>query len=114
MWKSEPIKIMGLGAGNRIETDVAALTLRNQLSPTFPMPATSADLVWEQNVYFIGFPYGLHTSVDVNHGYPLPLIKGAVMSGSITPAFREDRLCFSRQANLKIGSSVLWRSSPVP
>jgi hypothetical protein len=56
MWKSEPIKIMGLGAGNRIETDVAVLTLRNQLSPTFPMPATSADLVWGQNVYLLDFP----------------------------------------------------------
>ena len=91
MWKSErrsssqssPIKIVGLGAENRIETDVAVLAFRNQLSPTFPMPTTSADLVWGQNVYFLRFYYGLHTSVDVNHGYPLSLIKGAVMSGSI-------------------------------
>lgn len=46
-------------------------------------PATSANLVWGQDVYFLGFPYGLHSSGDVNDGYPLPLVKRALMSGNI-------------------------------
>jgi len=82
-WKDAPAKIVGLGAENRVDTDVAVLALKKQISPSFSMPATSADLVWGQDVYFLGFPYGLHTSVEANNGYPLPLVKKALISGSV-------------------------------
>ena len=59
------VKVVGLGSTDEIDTDVAVFALENQISPSFPMVATSEGLVWGQDVYFLGFPYGLHTSVGV-------------------------------------------------
>jgi S1-C subfamily serine protease len=82
-WQEKKTKVVGVGLPDRIDTDVAVLALEEQLSPSFPLPPTGQGLIWGQNVYFLGYPYGLHTSVDVNDGYPLALVKGAVMSGSV-------------------------------
>jgi len=82
-WKNATITIVGLGVENDIATDVAVLALEIQISPSYDLVASSEDLVWGQEVFFLGFPYGLHTAVDVNDGYPLAIVKGARMAGSI-------------------------------
>nr|WP_312969446.1 serine protease [Brucella intermedia] len=81
-WHDWSVKVVGMGSGVDLGTDIAVLALDHQVSPSFSMPATSANLVWGQEVFFLGYPYGLHTTLDVNNGYPLPLIKRALMSGS--------------------------------
>lgn len=82
-WLDWPVKVVGAGTPGNLEDDVIVLALDAQVSPSFSMPATSAGLVWGQDVYFLGFPYGLHTANAPNDGYPLPLIKRALMSGSV-------------------------------
>lgn len=82
-WKDKKVEVVGLGEKNRVDTGVAVLALENQLSPSFSLPATSAGLVWAQNIYFLGYPYGLHTSVDMNEGYRVALVKGALFSGEV-------------------------------
>src|SRR5579863_11771 len=82
-WSSRSVKVVGLGAEERLDTDVAVLALNELISPALPLEASSAKLVWGQDVFFLGFPFGLHTSVDMNEGFPIPLIKRAIMSGSI-------------------------------
>ena len=67
-WKNMPVNIVGLGAENRIDTDVAVLAPHKQISPSFSLPPTSAGAALSQDVYFLGFPYGLHTSVGLNDG----------------------------------------------
>ena len=62
---------------------MAVFALPRQISPSFPMPATSKGVAWGQEVFFLGYPYGLHTKGDVNDGYPLAIIKRGLMSGSI-------------------------------
>jgi hypothetical protein len=46
-----------------------------------PLNATSADVIFGQDLFFLGFP--LYTDTDVMKGFPLPLIKKAVLSGSL-------------------------------
>lgn len=81
-WIDWPVKVVGAGTSGNLEDDVIVFALDEQVSPSYPMPATSAGLVWGQDVYFLGFPYGIHTANAPNDGYPLPLIKRALMSGS--------------------------------
>jgi hypothetical protein len=45
------------------------------------MPATSRGLIYGQDVYFLGFPYGfLGRHSFGRSGYPLPFVKKAVVS----------------------------------
>jgi hypothetical protein len=81
-WEKWPIKIVGIGGPGMLAADVAVFALPNQISPSLPMPATSAGIIWGQQVFFLGYPYGLHTTVDLNNGYPLAMIKGGLLSGS--------------------------------
>lgn len=82
-WFDWPVQVVGAGTPGKLEEDVLVLALDTQVSPSFSLPATSADLVWGQDVYFLGFPYGLHTENAPNDGYPLPLVKRALMSGHV-------------------------------
>lgn len=81
-WVSVQVRVVGRGAPNTMEEDVLVLALDHQISPSFPLPPTPAGIVWGQEVYFLGFPYGLYTSKAPNDGYPLPLVKGGLMSGT--------------------------------
>lgn len=82
-WKAVEVTVVGLGEANKIESDVAVLAPEHQLSLSHPLEPSTRDLVWGQDVFFVGFPFGLHTISPVNNGYPIPIIKGAVMSGVI-------------------------------
>ena len=81
-WVDWPVKVVGSGNPNNLEEDVIVLALEGQVSPSYSMPATSGGLTWAQDVYFLGFPYGLYTANINNDGYPLAIVKRALMSGS--------------------------------
>jgi hypothetical protein len=53
-FNESPVRVVGLGAEDRIDTDVAVLAFQKQISPSFSMPATSGGLIWGQDVYFLG------------------------------------------------------------
>lgn len=50
----------------------------------FEMRPGTTGIIWGQNVYFLGFPFGLQTAdgriTSLTHGYPLPFVKGAILS----------------------------------
>jgi S1-C subfamily serine protease len=111
-WQEKKTKVVGIGLPDRIDTDIAVLALEEQLSPSFSLPPTSQGLVWGQNVYFLGYPYGLHTSVDVNDGYPLALVKGAVMSGSVGQVGNPETFLLDGHNNPGFsGGPVVFRNS---
>ena len=63
--------------------DIGILVPPKQLTVTFPLEPTMAGVQYGQDVYFVGFPYGLFTSgQDLNAGLPLAFIKKAIMSAS--------------------------------
>lgn len=78
-WKELPLKVVGVGDG---VADIAVLATNLQISPPHVLEPTAAGAVWGQDVYFLGFPYGWHASVDakINRGFPLPLVKKAIIS----------------------------------
>lgn len=78
-WAQVPTKLVAHGPG---DIDVSVLAPKLPLSPpNLPIIASSDGAVYGQDVYFLGFPYGVLSNVIFGDaGHPLPLVKKAVLS----------------------------------
>ena len=77
VWKDCPVNLVGHCGG---EVDISVLAAGFQLSPTYSLPTTGS-MTLGQDVYFLGFPYGLTSEVgELNQNFPLPLVKKATLS----------------------------------
>lgn len=77
-WKVLPVDVVGVGQG---EVDVAVLTPRTQISPAHPLEVSAGGILYGQQAYILGFPYG-HDSggPELNDGLPIPFVKSGVIS----------------------------------
>ena len=83
-WK--PIRVTLTGHSNSSDISVFAA---NQVltTPELVAEASCADIYYGQDVYFLGFPYGLFGDFpEVNVGYPMPFVKKAILSMMSTKA----------------------------
>jgi len=63
------------------EIDISVLVAPLQLSPTSELEADPGGIMWGQDVYFLGFPYGLYGEIgELNRNFPLPFVKKAILS----------------------------------
>ena len=63
------------------EVDISVLTANIRLAPPHPLPPSSNDILLGQDVFFLGFPYGLTSEIAaLNRNFPVPLIKKAIVS----------------------------------
>ena len=78
-WAQLGVRLVGHGRG---EADISVLATNEALTPAgLPMEATSKGVIYGQDVYFLGFPYGfLGKYILGPHGYPLPFVKKATVS----------------------------------
>ncbi len=80
-WKQVPIELVGVGEGI---TDVAVLACHMPLAPTHPLEPSAAGLMFGQQVYFLGFPFGWDSGAEnVNHEFPVPFVKTGFVSAII-------------------------------
>lgn len=81
-WLPLPMNVVGHGAG---QIDVSVLAAPLKVSPTLPLNPTAEGLSVSDNVYFLGFPYGMHTDVkELNANFPVPFVKRATVSSMTT------------------------------
>ena len=84
-WTTVDSKLVGHG-----DTDIDVTVLAPAAAitpPDLPVVPSSAGLAYGQDVYFLGFPYGVLSQVILSEaGHPLPLVKKAILS-----AFAGDR-----------------------
>jgi len=74
-WTNINVKLIG----HSTISDVSVFAL-NLLIVGNPMP-TSAKVFYSQDVYFLGFPYGIITDAgDLNMNFPIPLVKKGIIS----------------------------------
>lgn len=60
--------------------DIVVLAPPFQISSTLPLPPAESYML-SQDVYFLGFPYGLYVDDKIlNGGYPLPFVKKGVLA----------------------------------
>jgi hypothetical protein len=77
-----PVTVVDIAVATDPSIDVAVVAPDRQLTPTMPVPASANGMVWGQDVFFLGFPYGLQGEPkDMNEGRPFPFVKGAQHSG---------------------------------
>lgn len=78
-WLRVPVQLVGHGAGG---VDVTVLAPQGLFGVAHALNLTTAGLVLAEDIYFLGFPYGLGMEVktDLNAGFPVPLVKKGVVS----------------------------------
>lgn len=115
-WKDCQVNLVG----HCDETiDISVLTTNFQLSPIHPLPMDPDNIIFGQEVYFLGFPYGLNTNIgELNRNFPIPFIKKAIFSalyakldllfldGHNNPGFSGGPVVFSQRQNSSKGFSV--------
>lgn len=76
-WKDMDVTLVG---HCNEEIDISVLTTNVRLSPDFPLP-TVGNIIYGQDVYFLGFPYGMTGEIgQMNRDFPLPFVKKAIVS----------------------------------
>ena len=89
-WSQLPVAVVGHTTGN---VDISVLAPSKRLTPLSPLPLTTSTsgLVYGQDAYFLGFPYEILTRfIFGQEGYPLPLVKGVIISAFDQPVFLLD------------------------
>ena len=77
-WKDLVVNVVGIGEG---KADVAVLACSVRLSPSLPLFASAKDIVYGQEVSFLGYPFGWDAGgEEINRGVPLPFVKAGVLS----------------------------------
>jgi S1-C subfamily serine protease len=115
-WKDLELELTGISP----VADIAVFAPSFQLSPAFNLLATTTGVVYGQDVFFFGFPYGMLAEVGpLNRDFPLPLVKKAclsaltdgpdggrliVLDGHNNPGFSGGPVAFSEQGK-PFGSS---------
>lgn len=67
--------------GHSKSSDISVFAIKSLLLTAPPITGTTAKIVYGQDLYFLGFPYGYYTDVgEINRGFPLPLVKKGTLS----------------------------------
>lgn len=76
-WEDLACKLVGVGK----VADVIVLLPERRLIDTDPLEPQSDGITLSQDVFFLGFPFGLESDLGhLNNGYPIPLVKKACVS----------------------------------
>ena len=105
-WTPLNARLVGQGVG---DLDIAVVALDQRLTPPgLPLPATCEGLVYGQDAYFLGFPYGFTGRYRLGpSGYPLPFVKKAIVS-----LFEEDKYLLDGHNNQGFsGGPVVFKAS---
>lgn len=104
-WLPLGVHLVGHGEG---DIDVTVLAPTTLFGPAHALKLTIANLMFAEDVYFLGFPYGLGMDVNTqfNAGFPLPMIKKAVVSAV---GFEEGRLFLDGHNNVGFSGGPIAR-----
>lgn len=78
-----PVKVKIIRYDDTKDVDIAVLVPPTQLTVTFSLDPTLKGIKFGQDVYLLGFPFGIATSGASNAGFPLPYVAKGVMSAEI-------------------------------
>jgi S1-C subfamily serine protease len=125
-WFIVPATLVAHGAEG---LDVSVLAPTASMSPpNLPVMASSDGLTYGQDVYFLGFPYGVLSRIIFGDtGHPLPLVKKALFStfagdiylldGHNNPGFSGGPVVFARSGGIPTSIAAVvsgYRFSPEP
>jgi hypothetical protein len=66
------------------DIDVAVVPMPLKLSRTLPLPPTTAGIAWGQEMFFLGFPFGMTGErTEHNGGFPIAFVRRATFSAGL-------------------------------
>ena len=78
-----PLAVQLVGHG-KSDMDVSVLAPQELFGATHPLSLTIANLKFAEDVYFLGFPFGISFDIgNLNANFPMPLVKKAIVSAII-------------------------------
>lgn len=80
-WSAIPVQLVG----HAVNADISVLATDRRLTPDdLPLESIDDGIVYSQDVFFLGFPYDILSQfVFEADGYPLPLVKKAIVSSFV-------------------------------
>jgi S1-C subfamily serine protease len=79
-YKNSWSKIKTRLSGSSADADVSVFATDIHIAG-FPLPPTIEGIVYGQDLYFLGFPFGIKAEVgSLNRDFPLPLVKKGILS----------------------------------
>lgn len=62
------------------QSDISIFTITETL-PTHPLPSSDDGITYGQDLYFLGFPYGMSSDIgELNGNFPLPFVRKGILS----------------------------------
>lgn len=90
-WKS--LKVSRIDLENP-RVDIIVLAPSLQLSPPLELQPSIGNILLSQNVFFLGFPFGMKEDVKaLNNYFPLPLVKKGIVS-SLAFANKDEKMLY--------------------
>ena len=126
-WSPLEVTTVGHASG---EVDISVLAPSERLTPTrpLPLPASSEGLVYGQEAFFLGCPYGIGDRFLRETGHPVPFVKRVTVStlfgkpylldGHNNPGFSGGPVVFCPPGRKEfqvaaVVSGYRWASAPV-
>lgn len=76
IWVEAIVKL----TGHSVNADVSVFAIDHYIGG-HPLPATIDGIAYGQDLYFLGFPYGIKSEVgELNREFPIPLVKRGIFS----------------------------------
>ncbi len=108
-WVPIDTYLVGHGAEH---IDITVLSPIYAFGASYPLKLTMDGLMLAEDVYFLGFPYGLgaDAKTELNMGFPLPFIKKAIVSAIM---YEDNQIFLDGHNNPGFsGGPIARRSSP--
>lgn len=93
--------------GHLITQDISVLAAQNWHSPTHPLSVTMDGVRLSEEVFFLGYPYGISSGGEhLNNGFPMPFVKKAILS---SPANNQGLFCLDGHNNIGFSGGPVVR-----
>jgi hypothetical protein len=81
IWTTLPATIVAQGNPDDPNDDYLVLAVGRQVAPAYDLPLDIGQSHIGANLWFLGFPYGMMSTLSLISGLTMPLIKHALLSG---------------------------------
>jgi hypothetical protein len=76
--------------GHSSDADISVFAVPGSKTGGESIEATSEEMYYSQDVYFLGFPFGLQSEIkELNDDFPIPFVKKAILSNFLLEGKRK-------------------------
>lgn len=76
-WNKHKIKLVGHSS----HSDISVFALPTGIVQGESLAASSNDILYSQEIFFLGYPYGLQSDIEhLNDDFPIPFVKKGILS----------------------------------